>query len=84
MSLPLLIPAGLFACPRCGTSAVIPPAQLISAGGLLAPLAGFCNRCEHPGLWQLGTPSTTTSGSANTQGATVLTVALGTGFTSGS
>jgi hypothetical protein len=87
---PLLIPAGLFRCPRCGTSAAIPTAQLtaiptaqlisngITPQGALP--AGRCNRCEHPYAFTLGTPSTTTTGAANTQGAAALTVASGTAF----
>ncbi len=83
-SMPLLVPDGLFLCPRCGSSGAVPSAKLIWAGMLGAPLAGFCNRCEHRYQFSLGAPSTTTSGAANIQGATVLTVTLGTGFTSGS
>ncbi|SRR6266699_2792267 len=83
-SLPFLIPDGLFLCPRCGSSGAVPSAKLIWAGALGSPLAGFCNRCEHHYQFTLGTPSTTTSGAANVQGATVLTVTLGTGFISGS
>ena len=74
----LLLQPGAFTCPRCGgTNAV---AQLVSTGAVLNPLAGFCNRCEHGYQLTAGSPSTTTTGTANTQGATALTVALGTGF----
>lgn len=83
MPQPLLIPDGLFACPRCGSSAVIPSAHLVSAGMLRNPLSGFCNRCEHRYQLTVGSPSTTTTGSANTQGVTTLTVVSGTGFTLG-
>ena len=82
MPQPLLIPDGLFTCPRYGSSAAIPSAKLISAGMLGNPLSGFCNRCEHRYQLTVGSPSTTTSGSANTAGATTLTVVAGTGFTS--
>lgn len=82
-SLPLLIPPGLFVCPRCGPSAVIPVAQLLNTGGLGLPLAGRCNRCEHSYQLTLGVPSTTTTGAANTQGAAALTVAAGAAFTLG-
>jgi hypothetical protein len=81
-SLPLLIPDGVFVCPRCGPTNAI--AKLIWTGSLTNPLAGRCNRCEHSYQFSTGSPSTTTSGSTNTAGATTLTVALGTGFTSGS
>ena len=80
-ALPLLIPPGLFTCPRCGPLA---SAQLITTGSLANPLAGRCNRCEHSYQLTLGAPSTTTTGAANTAGAVALTVALGTGFTSAS
>ena len=62
----LLMQSGQFTCPRCGgTNAV---AQLISAGALANPLAGFCNRCEHPYQLTVGAPSTTTSGTSNDAG----------------
>lgn len=77
---PLLLQAGLFHCPRCGTGGVIPTAQLVAAGGLNYPVAGFCNRCEHTYGFTAGNPSTTTSGVANVQGAAALTVASGAGF----
>jgi hypothetical protein len=77
-NMPLLIPDGLFTCPRCGpTNAVT---QLIATGSLANPLAGRCRRCEHPYQLTVGAPSTTTTGSANVQGATVLTVAAGAAF----
>ena len=82
-SLPLLIPAGAFTCPRCGPSVVIPGSQLLNTGSLSNPLAGRCNRCEHSYQLTVGAPSTTTTGVANVQGAAALTVALGTGFTLG-
>ncbi len=53
-------------------------AQLINAANLANPLAGFCNRCEHTYQLTAGSPSTTLTGAANTQGATTLTVASGT------
>jgi hypothetical protein len=81
---PLLIPDSLFQCPRCGTSAVIPTAKLLAGGSLTNPLAGRCNRCEHPYQLTVGSPNTTTTGAANIQGATTLNVAVGTGFTLGS
>jgi hypothetical protein len=31
------------------------------------PLSGFCDRCEHPYMLTPGSPSTTTSGTGNTQ-----------------
>jgi hypothetical protein len=83
LGIPLLVSAGYFSCPRCRTSlnpAVIPPSQLITAGSWLNQVTGFCNRCEHQYQAVLGLPSTTTTGAANVQGATALTVALGTGF----
>ena len=55
-------------------------AQLVTTGALTNPLMGFCNRCEHDYQFTAGTPSTTTTGAANTQGATAITVASGTGF----
>ncbi len=76
-NMPLLIPAGLFTCPRCGPANAV--AQLVSAGATANPLAGFCDRCEHPYQFTLGSPSTTTTG-ANSQGATVLNVTSGTAF----
>jgi hypothetical protein len=76
--MPLLIPAGAFTCPRCGVAT-----QLLNTGSLANPLAGRCSRCEHQYQLTTGAPSTTTTGSANTAGATVLTVALGTSFTLG-
>ena len=78
----LLAQPGAFVCPRCGPTNAV--AQLVNAGMLAYPLAGFCSRCEHRYQLSVGSPSTTTSGTANTQGATTLTVAAGTGFTSGS
>jgi hypothetical protein len=81
VGMPLLL-QGAFACPRCGTLAsAIPVAQLI-AGGLnpVAGVAGFCSRCEHSYQAVLGSPSTTTTGAANTAGPTTLTVAAGAGF----
>ncbi len=83
-NMPLLAPEGSFSCSSCGSSGAVPSARLIWAGALGNGLAGFCNRCEHRYQFTLGNPSTTTTGAANIQGATVLTVALGTGFTSGS
>lgn len=74
----LLMQPGQFKCPRCGPTSAV--AQLVSAGQLNAPLAGFCNRCEHPYQLTAGTPSTTTTGVANVQGATTPTVASGTSF----
>ena len=68
--------SGQFTCPRCGPVNAI--AQLISAGTLANPLSGFCKRCEHWYQFTAGTPSTTTTGAANVQGATGLTVASGT------
>ena len=79
---PLLLQPGLFHCPRCGSGPGT-VAQLVSAGGLNYPVAGFCNRCEHSYAFSVGTPSTTTTGTANTQGATALTVASGAGFVMG-
>jgi hypothetical protein len=76
---PLLIPQNLFRCPRCGTAASIPTAQLVSAGAQLNPLAGFCNRCEHPYQFSASGPSTTLSG-AHAQGAAALTVVAGAAF----
>lgn len=76
---PLLLQSGLFSCPRCGSGPGT-VAQLISLGQLGFPVAGRCNRCEHQYAFTAGTPSTTTTGTANTQGATALTVASGTGF----
>jgi hypothetical protein len=64
---PLLIPSGLFTCPRCGTTASIPAAQLVAGYGNLTSAAGFCNRCEHGYQLTGGAPSTTTTGAANTQ-----------------
>ena len=78
---PLLIPAGLFRCPRCGTSAAIPTAQLVSNGitpqGALP--VGRCCRCEHQYAFTLGGPSTTLSG-AHAQGLASLAVAAGAAF----
>ncbi len=78
-NLPLLIPAVLFTCPRCGVAA-----QLLNTGSVNNPLAGRCNRCEHSYQFTVGSPNTTTTGSVNIQGATALTVAAGAAFTSGS
>lgn len=55
-------------------------AQLVSAGNLANPVAGFCNRCEHTYQLVTGSPSTTLTGVANVQGAVALTVASGTAF----
>ena len=55
-------------------------AQLVTTGALTNPLFGHCNRCEHGYQFTAGTPSTTTTGAANTQGATAITVAAGAGF----
>jgi len=55
-------------------------AQLITAFALSGNLAGRCDRCEHPYQFTVGAPSTTTSGTANVVGATSLTVASGTSF----
>lgn len=74
----LLFQPGQFICPRCGPTNAV--AQLISAGQLNAPLAGRCNRCEHAYQLTTGTPSRITTGVANVQGATALTVASGAGF----
>ncbi len=76
---PLLLQAGQFSCPRCGSGPGT-VAQLISSGALTNPLFGQCNRCEHGYQFTAGTPSTTTTGTANVQGATSITVASGTGF----
>ena len=46
-------------------------------GALTNPLAGFCHRCEHSYQFTVGSPSTTTTGTANVQGATA---ASGTSF----
>jgi hypothetical protein len=81
---PYLVLPGLFTCPRCGPSAVVPPTGLLDTGALLTQLAGRCSRCEHPYQFTTGAPSTTTTGAANVQGATALTVASGSSFTSGS
>jgi len=79
----LLMQPGQFSCPRCGSGPGT-VAQLVSAGSGLAPLSGYCNRCEHGYQLTLSSPSTTTTGTANTQGAVALTVASATGFTLGS
>lgn len=79
----LLAQPGAFSCPRCGSGPGT-VAQLVNAGQLNAPLSGFCNRCEHHYQLTTGSPSTTTTGVANVQGAVALTVASGTGFTAGS
>ena len=55
-------------------------AQLVNCGMLNAPLAGFCNRCEYRYQLNLTTPTTTTSGTANVQGAVSLAVASGSSF----
>src|SRR6266851_3387081 len=78
--MPLLMQPGNASPVRCGPSAVIPTAQLIAAGSLANPLTGFCSRCEHQYQLTVGASSTTTTGAANTQGATALTVASGTSF----
>ncbi len=78
-ALPLLIPPGLFTCPRCQF-----PAQLLNTGSVANVLAGRCTRCEHSYQFTVGAPSTTTTGAANTAGAVALTVAAGGAFTSGS
>ena len=57
----LLMQPGQFVCPRCGPTDAV--AQLVTAGELLNPLAGFCNRCEHGYQLTVGAPSTTTTGS---------------------
>ena len=75
---PLLLQAGQFSCPRCGPVNAV--AQLVTTGALTNPLMGFCNRCEHGYQFTAGTPSTTTTGSSNTQGALAITVAAGAGF----
>lgn len=75
---PLLLQAGQFRCPRCG--AIDAVAQLVSAGNLANPVAGFFNRCEHTYQLVTGSPSTTLTGVANVQGAVALTVASGTAF----
>ena len=75
---PLLLQAGQFVGPRCGPTNAV--AQLITTGALTNPLMGHCNRCEHHYQFTAGTPSTTTTGAANVQGATAITVASGTGF----
>jgi hypothetical protein len=77
---PLLIPAGFFTCPRCGSSAAVPTAQLVAGFCLAGSPAGTCNRCEHQYQFSVGSPSTTTSGTSNTAGATTLNVASGTAF----
>ena len=76
---PLLLQPGTFSCPRCGSGPGT-VAQLISLGQLNFPVAGRCNRCEHQYAFTAGSPSTTTTGVANTQGATSLTVSSGTSF----
>ena len=63
----LLLQPGQFFCPWCGHANAV--AQLVTAGALANPLAGFCNRCEHGYQLTVGAPSTTTTGSSNTQGA---------------
>jgi hypothetical protein len=82
LNMPLLAPDGLFTCPRCGPVNAV--TQLIASGAVTSPLAGLCRRCEHSYQFTVGSPSTTTTGTSNTQGATTLTVASGTLFTSGS
>jgi hypothetical protein len=79
-NMPLLIPDGLFTCPRCGP--VNAPAKLLNTGSLTNPLAGRCNRCEHQYQLTVGSPSTTTTGT-NSAGSAVLSVASGTAFTPG-
>ncbi len=76
---PLLLQSGQFSCPRCGSGPGT-MAQLISSGALTNALFGQCNRCEHGYQFTAGTPSTTTTGSSNTQGATAITVASGMSF----
>jgi hypothetical protein len=76
---PLLVEAGLFSCPRCGSGPGT-VAQLVAPGGLANSLTGICCRCEHSYTFAVGAPSTTTTGTANTQGATTLNVASGTSF----
>ena len=78
LNMPLLIPDGLFTCPRCGPTNAI--TQLMWTGSLTTLLAGRCRRCEHPYQFTVGNPSTTTTGSANTAGATVFTVTSGSSF----
>ncbi len=73
---PLLLQAGQFSCPRCGSGPGT-VAQLISSGALTNPLFGQCNRCEHGYQFTAGTPSATTSGTSNVQGALAITVASG-------
>ncbi len=65
---PLLLQAGQFSCPRCGSGPGT-VAQLVTTGAALNPLIGHCSRCEHHYQFTAGTPSTTTTGAANTQGA---------------
>ena len=74
----LLMQSGAFTCPRCGPTNAV--AQLINCGTLANVLSGFCNRCEHWYQLSVGAPSTTTTGTSNTQGATALTVAAGAAF----
>ena len=74
----LLIQPEQFSCPRCGPTNAV--AQPITAGALTNPLAGFCHRCEHSYQFTVGSPNTTTTGTANVQGATALTAASGTSF----
>jgi hypothetical protein len=83
MGQPLLVPPGVFSCPRCRTvlnPAVIPPSQLLTAGAQLNPVAGRCNRCEHQYQAVFSGPSTTLTGVANMPGAVALTVVAGAGF----
>jgi hypothetical protein len=77
-NMPLLVPDGLFTCPRCGPLAT---AKLLMTGSLNNLAAGRCNRCEHSYQFSTGNPSTTLTGSSNTAGVTALTVASGTSFT---
>lgn len=79
-SMPLLLQDRLFSCPRCGP---LGSARLLRTGSRSNPLAGRCNRCEHSYQFTVGAPSTTTTG-ANSAGATTLSVASGSAFTSGS
>ncbi len=74
----LLMQPGQFSCPRCGSTSAV--AQLVTTGAVTNPLAGFCCRCEHGYQLTAGSPSTTTSGTSNVQGATALTLASGTAF----
>ena len=61
----LLMQPGQFSCPRCGPTNAV--AQPITAGALTNPLAGFCHRCEHSYQFTVGSPSTTTTGTADVE-----------------